>query len=319
MAEHNASIPRILCITPNPAVDRTMLLPTLKPGTVHRSYEIVVDAGGKGLNVARAVQRLGGVACCAGFLGGLSGQRIAQLAQAEGFDAAWTSIAAETRTCVIVATQDGEDATVLNENGPTVSAAEWAQLHVDVANAAQTCDLICECGSLPAESPPHELVRLIRSVEDAGRAIWVDTSGAALRAALDAAPSGLKVNHTEAGEVAGVAIETAEEAARVATSFHRHGIDQVAITLGARGAVLVNDAGSWWAHPPALHTVSAVGSGDCFLAGLVMAHARGDPAADALRQGVAAGAANALSAGGGRFDLEDLRRIAAQTQIVLLS
>jgi len=74
---------------------------------IHRSYEVVVDAGGKGMNVTLAVQNLGGKAICAGFLGGLSGQRMALLAEAEGFAPAWMQIANETHTYMIVCSADG--------------------------------------------------------------------------------------------------------------------------------------------------------------------------------------------------------------------
>src|SRR5512141_1963084 len=121
----------ILCITPNPAIDRTLLLPKLDLGKVHRAQEVIVVAGGKGLNVARAIQTLGGQPFCMGFAGGHVGRLLADLAQEEGLSASWTWTNAETRTCTILVSGN-RDATVINEPGQPISASDWQQLRQDV-------------------------------------------------------------------------------------------------------------------------------------------------------------------------------------------
>jgi fructose-1-phosphate kinase PfkB-like protein len=93
------------------------------------------------------------------------------------------------------------------------------------------------------------------------------------------------------------------------------GIENVVLTLGSQGAIFVNGAGSWWAQPPAVSIVSTVGSGDTFLAALLMALLRGESPAMALQQAVAAGAANALAPGGSRFELSDFYQILAMTAV----
>ena len=296
--------PRILCVTPNPAVDRTMVVPSVTAGEIHRSYEVVVDAGGKGLNVARATQNLGGKAICAGFLGGLSGQRVALLAEAEGFASAWTEIASETRTCVIVRSADGSESTVFNENGPTISAEEWIQFSTDLPAAAADCDVVCLSGSLPAGVEPDALSALIRTVEASGARVWVDTSGAALRAAVAGAPSMIKVNQHEAGEIAGLAIESPADAVAAAEIFRAKGVGSVAISLGSQGAILLTAQGQWWAKPPTLAVQNSVASGDSFMAGLAVATVNGSEPSAALCYAVAAGTANAVSTGGAHFERE---------------
>lgn len=304
--------PKILCVTPNPAVDRTMVVPTVTAGEIHRSYEIVVDAGGKGLNVARAVQNLGGKAVCAGFLGGLSGQRVETLAEAEGFASAWTQIEGETRTCVIVRAQDGSESTVFNENGPTVSADEWMQFGTDLPAAAAACDLVCLSGSLPAGVDPEALSALIRTVEASGTAVWVDTSGAALRAAVAGRPSMIKVNQHEAGEIAGLTIDSPADAVTAAESFREKGVRSVAISLGSAGGVLVTSHGAWWAQPPSLAVQNSVASGDSFMAGLAVATVRDCEPDVALCYAVAAGTANATSTGGAHFTKETVEHLLGQ-------
>src|SRR5512138_1568438 len=96
----------ILCLTPNPAIDRTLLLPGLTAGNVHRAETVIVVAGGKGLNVARVIRTLGGEPLCMGFTGGHAGRLLADLAQNEGLNSCWTWTDSETRTCAIFISPD---------------------------------------------------------------------------------------------------------------------------------------------------------------------------------------------------------------------
>lgn len=295
-----------------------MTVPTVTAGEIHRSHEIVVDAGGKGLNVARAVQNLGGQAVCAGFLGGLSGQRVEMLAAREGFASAWTQIAGETRTCVIVRAQNGSESTVFNENGPTVSASEWSRFCDELPASAKDCDVVCFSGSLPAGVEPDAFSDLIRTVEASGAAVWVDTSKAALRAAVSGSPSLIKVNQHEAGEIADLSIRLPTDAVVAAEKFRDKGVRSVAISLGGAGGVLVTDEGRWWAQPPKVTVQNSVASGDSFMAGLAVATVRGERPEDSLCYGVAAGTANAVSTGGAHFSEQDVEGILAQIVLEVL-
>lgn len=298
----------ILCLTPNPAIDRTLLVSRLQPGESQRATQTIIAAGGKGLNVARAVKTLGGRPLAMGLLGGHSGRLLSDLAAAEGLAAHWTTFAGETRTCVIiVATED--TATVINESGPAVTAADWALLIEDVLAQAQRAQVVCLCGSLPRGVPDEAPADLIQALAATGRPLWVDTSGQWLRHAIAARPTGLKVNRAEAGELLGMVIDTPEAAIAAATRLHREGIQTVALTLGSQGAVLVDATGAVSAQAPSVSAVSSAGSGDSFLAGLLTALAAGYPPAQALRWAVAAGTANTLVPGGGRFTLPDFQRI----------
>ena len=305
----------ILCVTPNPALDRTMSVPGLRLGEVARATHSFTAAGGKGLNVARVVRGLGGAVLCAGFLGGHSGRLLAGLAEREGLPAAWTWFAGETRTSIILLDPQGGDATVINEPGPAVTSEDWARLTADVLRAAEGSDYVCLSGSLPPGSTAELLAELLRSLVTAGRQVWVDTSGAALAAALAIDAVGIKVNGAEAAEIAGLTIEHPAAALAAAHELRRGASSSIILTLGARGAVLLAEAGGWHAQPPALQVVSSVGSGDAFFAGLVVGLARGLGEPEALRQAVAAGAANALTVGGGRLELDDFRTILEQTTL----
>jgi 1-phosphofructokinase family hexose kinase len=304
----------ILCITPNPAIDRTLVLPSLVPGEVHRAQRTIVAAGGKGLNVARAIRTLGGEPLCMGFAGGHSGRLLADLAQAEGLTADWTWTETETRTCTILVPQDG-DATVINEPGMPVSASDWRRLQEDVRSHLSAADLVCISGSLPPASSAEEFQGLLSTMVEAGKNAWVDTSGPTLHTALGHAGISIKVNGNEIGEMLGFGVKDFDSGKRGMIMLQERGVTNAVITLGSLGALLVTKEGRWQANGPPVRVVSSVGSGDAFLGGLASALAAGWSWPDSLGHAIAAGTANALSAGGGQFTLQQFEEIRAQIQI----
>jgi 1-phosphofructokinase family hexose kinase len=304
----------ILCITPNPAIDRTILLPNLVLGSVHRAQKTIIAAGGKGLNVARTIQQLGGQALCMGFAGGHSGRLLADLAQTEGLHSHWTWTDTETRTCTILVSNN-RDATLINEPGMPVSASDWKQLRQDVSKEQSSVKLVCISGSLPPNSSEEDLQHLLNMLVAAGKQVWVDTSGAALNTVLRNPQVCTKVNGTEMGEVLGLQVEDFSSAGRALDRLGERAPTACVITLGSAGAVLATRKGRWFAQGPQISVVSTVGSGDSFLGGLVSALDHGKEWPEALLDGVAAGTANALSAGGGRFPLRNFQIIREQTQI----
>ena len=309
----------ILCVTPNPAVDRTLIVDRLALGEIHRVSEPIVAAGGKGLNVARVLRTLGGQVLCAGFLGGHSGRLVADLAAAEGLAGDWTWIAGETRTCVIVVEPAHRDATVINEPGPHVARADWARLSEQVLRASGGAAMVCLSGSLPPGSAPADYAALLAGLRDAGRPVWVDTSGPALAAALGVGGVGIKVNGHEAGAVLGASAHGLEDALAAARELHARTRAPVVLTLGGQGALLVDSEGCWHAQPPPIEVVSTVGSGDAFLAGLAHALAAGAPGPEALARAAASGSANACSAGGGRLDPALVQNLLGRTVVRLLT
>jgi 1-phosphofructokinase family hexose kinase len=309
----------ILCITPNPALDITMVVPDFSLAQVHRSQHTVVAAGGKGVNVARAIQNLGGEPICGGFLGGHTGDRIVDLMHTEDLPHVWTYIKGETRTCCIVADTASGKATVINDYGPTITGAEWAQFVADVKHTAEAKACICFSGSLPPGSPVDEFAALVRDLSAAGQTVWVDTSGKSLLAMLGIPGIGIKVNDDEAGAILGRRLATPDDCAVAAAEFVQRGAVGVAITLGARGAVYADSQGAWLAVPPSVKVMDAVGSGDSFFAGLALALTNNLPGDQALAWATAAGTANAMSVGGGAFTRAEFDTVLAQTRITRLS
>lgn len=304
----------ILCVTPNPAVDRTLLLPGLTAGEVHRATQTIIAAGGKGLNVARTIKLLGGEPLCMGFVGGHTGKWLADLARTEGLNAHWTWTDVETRTCTILVTGDG-DATVINEPGLPVSSLDWERLRRDIQEQLAFVQRVCISGSLPPESPPQDFLHLLSLLVESGKQVWVDTSGSALKTALKQPSICIKANGEEIGSAFGLDVKDVNSAQRALEILLARGLTAAVVTLGAAGALLATKEERWLIRGPRVEVVSTVGSGDAFLGGLIVALDGGKGWHDALSDALAAGTANTRSAGGGQFLRSEFEEIRARIHI----
>lgn len=308
----------ILCVTPNPALDRTLVVPDFRLHGVSRATQVLIVAGGKGMNVARGIIRLGGQALCAGLLGGHTGRHFAQLAEAEGLCGEWTWHTAETRFATIIVDGNGRDASLINEPGPHVNDETWQQFARSVVACATTrrVSAVTFSGSVPAGPTPAMFAALLDVCQTLETEVWVDSSGEWLRAAADVPGISVKVNGDEIAALAGRVIEAPADARDVAQGLRaKYGWRRCIITLGRQGVAMVGINGAWIAQPPAVRSVSSIGSGDVFLGALVYGLSEGMSEVDALRSAVAAGAANAMSVGGGRFALEDYHAALVRTQM----
>lgn len=305
----------ILCVTPNVALDRTLVVPGYGSGGVFRPQQVIAVAGGKGVNVARVIRLLGGASSCFGFIAGHTGSLVASVATAEGLACHWTRLASgETRVCTILVDPALEQTSVINEYGVATTGGDWAQLRHDLFAHLGSAAAVCFCGSLPPDSL-EAFTALLTDLQASGKPIWVDTSGAALRAAAQVQGIHIKVNDEEAGELLGFPVSQQADAVSAAYKLAGRLGASAVITLGKRGAVLSDGQSTWHAQPPNIEAKSGVGSGDSFLAGLLVSLESGSSPAQALRCAVAAGAANALSVGGGQFALEDYQRLFAGTTL----
>ena len=309
----------IICVTPNAALDRTVVVPDFAIGHISRIPGAIAVPGGKGLNMLRAVEILGGRALAMGLLGGHTGKMVAALVAEDGYRARWTSFDGETRTCTIIA-KPGCASTVINESG-RIAPGDWRALVDELCQAAETepGSIVCLCGSLPEGAPDDAPGDLIARLKRMGARVWVDTSKRWLRRAIAAKPYAIKVNREELLEALDAEAASWREIAALAGRMNRDGIEIVVISAGAEGALLVSAEGAFMARPPAIEPLDAVASGDCLHAGIVTGLAQGRTVAEALRRGVAAGTVNALYAGGAQFRHEHFLRVLAETSVAALS
>ena len=281
----------IVTLTPNPGFDRTMRVAQLGIGAVNRALHSTVEAGGKGINVARALASAG-VASTAVFpASGADTEALrALLDDHDGAMALQVSpIREAVRSNLSVIDADGTT-TKFNEAGPTLSAEETAALiATTVAEVERRSGawLAC-CGSLPAGCGSDFHARLIEAVHDHPVRVAVDASGDGLRQAIAASPALIKPNTSELADAVGAVFSTVGEVVDAAAALVEGGIEQVLVSMGSDGALLVDANGAIhaWSEPVVVR--NTVGAGDAMLGGFLSSGGLGE---NALRTAVAWGAA----------------------------
>jgi len=311
------SAPELLCLVPNPSIDRTADVERLVPGAIHRPTDLVSVPGGKGLNVARAAALLGVRARAAVLLAGHAGRWIDDALDRAGIPHTATWVEGETRTCLSVLDRSTGLLTEVYEPGPGVDDDGWRRFLDDVRAAIAALpagSLVALSGSLPPGVAAAGAAALVELATDAGLRALVDTSGPALAAAIDARPFLVKVNAAEAGAHVGVGVAAEEDALRAAAGMRASGVEVAIVTRGAEGAVAVERVGAWTAVPPSAGPY-AVGSGDAFLAAVADGILRGLPLDALIRRATAAGAASTLVRGQGELRIEDVERLERAVEV----
>jgi len=302
----------IVTVTPNPSLDRTLEVDELRRGEVVRAQADRSDPGGKGVNVSRALVANGHASRAVLPLGGADGELLASLLQSLGIEVAAVPIADAIRSNVTVVEPDGT-VTKLNAPGPQLSAVEVEALLERAVAVTDGAAWVVGSGSLAPGTPDDLYGRLASSVRAIGARVAVDTSGAALERVLAAGPDVLKPNEEELSEVTGVIPETFGDVVFAANDLRAKGVGTVLVSLGPRGAVLVDGAGALHAESEVIVPRSTVGAGDALLAGFLAAGGEGP---EALAEGVAWGAAACVLPGTAVPGPGDLQRELVQTHPV---
>jgi 1-phosphofructokinase family hexose kinase len=294
----------ILTVTPNPSIDREILVPGFRPGAIHRPQRVVSLAGGKGLNVARTIKRLGGEVSACTILGGFNGRWVEAQLESEGIPlfSAWG--AGETRISTSIADPENHKLTEIYEGGPQIDRETWERFEDAYQSALPKAEWVTFSGSLPPGAPSDGYLRLLRRAQDMDIPVLVDTHGEILHEIIPQGPWLVKVNAEEAGEILGQSITTITQAGVAARRICERGVRTAIVTLGAQGAVAAHESQAWYAQAPQVEVLAAVGSGDALLGGFVLGLSRGMSMLNALRLGVAAGAANAATLGTGLVEKE---------------
>jgi 1-phosphofructokinase family hexose kinase len=287
----------IYTLTLNPAVDRELTVPVIEFNTVLRATAWQVDFGGKGFNVSRLLSALGTPNVALGFAGGRSGELLRDGLESLGIQTDFIWIDQETRTNVSIVSQAQGRQIKANEPGPQISATYQEALVRAVRQKAKPGDWWVLAGSLPPGVPATFYADLIEILQSAGAFAILDTSGDALSAGCRARPYLVKPNDLETQMLTGLPVDTIDDIAAAAQAVRRMGIAHVAISRGKKGALLAEPHGLWAAASPEVKELNPIGAGDSMVGGLVWGMAQGLPPEEALRWGVACGAAAASLSG----------------------
>jgi 1-phosphofructokinase len=300
----------IVTLTLNPSVDRTVEVETLARGEVMRALGVRVDPGGKGINVSRALAAHGLPTRAVVAVGGAEGEHLVTLLRDTGIEIVPVRIQGAIRSNITVVEPDGTT-TKFNEPGAELSAEELAAVFAAVATAVESATWLVASGSLPPGTPATVYADLVRRLAGSGTSVAIDTSGPALEAVLAAGPTLVKPNRDELAEATGRALSSVADVIDAAERLRDLGAGAVLASIGAEGAVLVDDAGAIHGRTAAVPQLSSVGAGDAMLAGFLAAGGRG---ADALVEALAWGAAAVRQPGSGMPAPSDIDRTAVRLE-----
>lgn len=294
----------IVTLTLNPSLDRTIEVDRLVRGTMTRAASVRLDPGGKGVNVSRALLANQVPSVAVVPVGGPDGEQLVRLLEADAIPHRAVRVAGRTRSNVTIAEPDGV-VTKLNEPGEPLSGAELDAVADAVLGETESASWVVACGSLPPGVPAGIYAQMCEFFTRAGVRVAVDASGPALPVAVEANPILIKPNREELAEAVGWPVGSLGDVVEAAGQLRRRGAGTVLASLGADGAVLVEEDGVTVGEAPVTGARSTVGAGDALLAGFLAAGARGS---EALAEGLAWGAAAVCLPASRMPRPEDIRR-----------
>lgn len=307
---------RILTLTMNPAIDRIILIDRLV--FEDRAYiQSTTDAaGGRGINAARVLTSLGASATAVTISGGECGRDFEKYLQQDKFAKQIVHIRNNIRINLTITDRQGLTVK-LNEVGPAVSKSEVKQVVEAIEKLLPKSAWLMLCGSLPPEADLHFYTDLIHLATKHGVETLLDTDGDALLYGIEAGPSIVKPNQSEAERLLNKALITRSHSIEAVKRIKAMGAKRAVLSLSSRGVIAASsEDGILEVIPPRVDAVSPIGAGDALAAAMVWALDKGDSFMEALRWGVAAGTASSKLPGNVFPPVEQIKEIYPQTQVI---
>ncbi|MGN0298163.1 MAG: 1-phosphofructokinase [Lachnospiraceae bacterium] len=258
----------IVTVTMNPAIDKTVDLEEMQLGELNRIQKVELDAGGKGINVSKTIQALGGQSIALGFAGGSTGMMLEDMLRSQDIKTDFVKVQGNTRTNMKVVEQSGR-VTELNEAGPVVTETELEALLEKMLEYANEDTLFVLAGSVPRGVPIHIYGRMIEAVHKKGAKVLMDADGPLFAEALKAVPDMIKPNHIELAAYYGLKHEPNQaEVIALGQRLLEMGVNLVVISQGSRGADFFAKNQLTHCEGLSVKAHSTVGAGDAMVAGM---------------------------------------------------
>ncbi|MFE7064339.1 1-phosphofructokinase family hexose kinase [Sutcliffiella sp. NPDC057660] len=298
----------ITTVTLNAAIDKTYWISPFQMGKTNRISKQRVEPGGKGVNAAKVLSSLGVNVTVTGFVGGTSGSELKRLLSVYPIQQRWKEVAGETRTCLNLIDESQSMETELLEKGLQINQEDWKGFKELLKTITAGSSLVLLSGSLPdglGSGAYRELVSMIRNM---GISVGVDASGSAFRDCIASRPTIIKPNIHELEEYCGKPLVSQKEIIEEASKIYKKGISYVFVSMGKDGAIGISNDGIYRARIAPIQAVNTIGCGDATFAGMALVLERSEDVVKALKSGMAAGMANALSEGAGIVIRKDYER-----------
>lgn len=308
----------IITVTLNAALDKTLEVPNFTPGRRLRTVDQATMPGGKGVNIARALRRLGQPVIATGLAGGPTGTRIVEALSHEAIINSFVRIREESRTNTAVLDPTTGVHTEINERGPEISAQELELFRDKLQYLSKGATVCVFAGSLPRGVEPGLYGELVRDLRKVGVTTVLDTEGEPLRLGVRAEPSLVSPNELEAEQLVGQEFNDDHDRAEAVVEMTRLGAREAIMTVDDGCFAKLNENGDSVVvrvRVPEQEARSPIGSGDAFLAGYLASRYAGREPLVALRYGVACGAESTQHFGAGVIDPSRVGRLLEEVEV----
>lgn len=305
----------ILTVTPNPMLDKTIWVSAFAKGVVHRGERLEQVAGGKGLNVARALVGMGEATLATGFLGGWTGNVIRSLLDEQNIPHQFTEIAATTREGFTIVARDHNERTAVFEPGPPLQLHEVEALQQFVHTCLPRCRALALCGSMPSAGFDTLYANLIQQAHEARVPVFLDSYLAPFEFGVQAEPQFLKPNREEALQTFGLDARKPEEAKKLFALLQRTSTRGVFITYAEQPVLAWLHGKSYRITPPRVTCRNPLGGGDVFVAAFLLGWLNKAPDEELLRFAVAAGSLNAMHDLPGYANLAEIKTLMREVEL----
>lgn len=281
----------IYTITFNPALDYVIKIENFKPGKINKSKEEYIFPGGKGINVSIVLKTLGQEATAMGFIAGFVGNEIEKQVQEYGVKTDFIEIENNNSRINVKILEENRE-TAINAKGPYIDS-KYLELLYKKLEIIKNEDTLVLSGSVPNGVPSNIYEKICQRLENKNIKIVVDSTGELLLKTLKYNPYLIKPNQQELEEIFGIKISSQDEALEYAEQLQAKGAQNVIVSLGSDGAVLLDENGYSY-KMKALNTknaINTVGAGDSMIAGFLAGHEMYNNYEKSLQMGVAAATA----------------------------
>ncbi|PWK06655.1 1-phosphofructokinase [Tumebacillus permanentifrigoris] len=289
--------PTVVTVTLNPALDKTVTVPSFEVGGLNRVQQVRLDPGGKGINVAKVLRGFDVEVTAAGLIAGTIGRHLLKQLDAQRVDHRFVEVAGETRTNLKVYDESARVTTELNELGFDVQAEDLEAFRQQVEELLSEASYLVLGGSLPQGVPDEIYGTLIELANAKGVRTILDADGMAFKKGLEARPYAVKPNLFELQQLTGRPLDAMADIVAAGQELLERGISLVVISMGGDGAVFITKEQVVHTTPFAITPQSTVGAGDSMVAAIVHGLAMNKPLAELAQWATTAGTVTASKRG----------------------
>ncbi len=306
---------KVVTVTLNPALDKTITIPRLEVGGLNRVEQVRIDPGGKGVNVAKVLKKFSVDVIATGFIGGSEGEFIQRRLKDMGIKTGFLEVQGVTRTNLKIFDNETKVTTEINEPGFAVLAEDLAGFRHKLACLLRDTSVLVLSGSVPRGTPGDIYSDYIALAKEKNVKTILDADGLAMAEGIKARPFAVKPNVHELGELLGRSLKTEKEIIAAGRELIHEGITMVVISRGSEGAIALAKEEAYRATPFSIIPQSTVGAGDSMVAAMTYAVLENKPLSEVVRWAAAAGTVTASKPGTEVCSLSEVQPLLNQVQV----